>query len=91
MNNDTLRLIRNILLRTVVVIFVFNIFTLLITLSLWDTWLKMTCDMFHTTAEAATPVILSFFTTVKFFTIYVLLAPALALHWTIKSSRSKQA
>lgn len=89
MSIDALTLIRNILLRTVAVIFLLNIVMVLSTLAFWNTWADIVSQWFHMNPEALGPVMLSFFTAVKFFVIYGLLAPALAIHWTVKSSQSE--
>lgn len=92
MTLDSLRLLRNILLRTVVISVVFSYTTLLVTFAFWDTWAGVTSQWLHLTPEALSrPIMLYFFVAVKFFNIFVLLAPALALHWTIKREMARKA
>ncbi len=84
MNIENLRFLRNLLFRTMVVIFCLNVFMYLATMTLWDTWSALVASWFRMPAAGLGPIMLCFFSAVKFFAIYILLAPALALHWSIK-------
>ncbi len=84
MTLDSLRLIRNILLRTVVISFVLYLTMFITTFAFWNTWTRLTSQWFHIPVEALGPLMLNFFAEIKFYNIFVLLAPALALHWTVK-------
>lgn len=87
MNIETLRFYRNLLFRTLVVIFFLNVLMYSATMALWDTWTGLVSAWFHVPAEGLGATMLDFFTAVKFFAIYILLAPALALHWSIKAQQ----
>lgn len=87
MSSESLELIRNILLRTAAIAYGFAILSALATFVLWDTWTSLISQWFHTTPAILGPLILAFFTAVKFYAIFMLLVPALALHWTIKAQR----
>lgn len=89
MNIETLRFYRNLLFRTLVVIFCLNVFMYLATMDFWDTWTGLVSSWFHVPAEELGSTMLNFFCAVKFFAIYVLLAPALALHWSIKAQQKR--
>ncbi len=89
MNLETIRLTRNVLLRTLAVSFVLAVLMASLTLALWDQWSAITCSMYRTTPEAVGAIVLGFFAQIKFFYIFFLLAPALALHWTLKSEEKK--
>ncbi len=91
MNLETIRLARNFLLRALVVTFVLNLLMALATFTLWPTWTGLTSQWFHTPPESLGPLMVNFFTTVKFFALFVLLAPAVALHWTLKAETKKLA
>ena len=92
MTLDSLRLLRNVLLRTVVINFVFSYSSLLVTFAFWDTWTGLLSQWFHIAPESfSRTTMLYFFVAVKFFNIFVLLAPALALHWTIKREAAGKA
>jgi hypothetical protein len=89
MNLELLQLIRNVLLRCAVVCFGFSVIMSLATVALWDFWTGLTAQWFHTSADGLGTPILYFFAAVKFYGIFVLLSPGLALHWTIKSLDKK--
>lgn len=84
MKIETIRQLRNILLRTFAVVLVLNLLMAAATFGLWDTWTTITSQWFHTPTESLGPLMVNFFTSIKFFAIFVLLAPALALHWTVR-------
>lgn len=91
MSPELLRQIRNVLFRTLAVTFALSLLMQLATFSLWDTWTGLTSQWFHTDVEQLGPVVLRFFAGVKFYAIFILLAPALALHWTVKAQERKGA
>ncbi len=91
MNIESIRFARNILLKVLAVVFVLNLLMAMATFVLWDTWTGVTSQWFHTPPETLGPLIFNFFTATKFFAIFVLLAPALALHWTLKAEEKKAA
>lgn len=91
MKNETIRQIRNILLRTFAVTFVLNLLMAAATFGLWDTWTSITGQWFHTSPESLGPQMVNFFTATKFFALFVLLGPALALHWTLRAEERKAA
>ena len=86
---EVLRLIRNILLRTALISYLLTILIAVATVSLWDVWGGLMVKWFHTSPEALGPIIGSYFAQIKFYYIFVLLAPALGLHWTIKAEEKK--
>jgi hypothetical protein len=83
---DTLRLLRNVLLRTFAVGVVFALLTLIVMLAAWPVWTGLAMRWFHTGEAQLGVVALQFFTAIRFYFLFVLLAPALALHWTIRNS-----
>lgn len=91
MKLDTIKLLRNVLLRTFAVTFVFNLLMALATFGMWDTWTSITGHWFHTDPQAMGPLMVNFFTATKFFALFVLLGPALALHWTVRAEERKAA
>lgn len=85
MKIEILRFYRNLLFRTLLMIFCLNVFMFSTTLAMWDTWSAMISSWFRMPVESLGPIMLCFFSAVKFFAIYIILAPALALHWSIKT------
>ena len=84
MDYETLRIIRNILLRTFAI-------GLLIALVLgpetalgWSSWIGIAKNWLHTDADTFTLLVLQFFAAIRFYLVFIVLAPALAIHWTIK-------
>ena len=89
MSTESLKQVRNILLRTLLVSMILAWTLAALTIALWDTWSGMTEQWFHTPADALGPIISNWFALIKFYALFVLLAPALGLHWEIKQ-REKQ-
>ncbi|HYW54615.1 MAG TPA: hypothetical protein VE826_11635 [Dongiaceae bacterium] len=86
---DTLRLVRNVLLRTFAVGVVFALVMLVATLAAWPVWTGLAMSWFHADQAQLSSIVLAFFTAIRFFFLFVLLAPALALHWTLRSERAR--
>ena len=84
MNYETLRLVRNILLRSFVVGFVIALVLGLVTMIGWTTWMGWASEWFHTDSATLMPLVLQFFVQIRFFLLFIVLTPALAIHWTLK-------
>lgn len=89
MNIASLIQIRNVLLRTLLISLILAYILAGLTVALWDTWSGITSQWFRTPVEELGPMISSWFALIKFYMIFVLLAPALGLHWEIKRRRQK--
>lgn len=87
MTLDTLRLVRNILFRCLAVGVAFAFILAAITFGAWNSWIGFATGLFHTTESAITTLVMDFFTAIRFFLVFVILTPALALHWTIKRDK----
>lgn len=87
MDFNSIRMARNILLRTLAVIFCLNLFMFFSTFVFWDTWTSLATSWYHVSPGELGSLMLNFFTTAKFIAIYILLAPAIALHWTLKAEK----
>lgn len=89
-NIELLKMIRNILLRAFVIGLGFAIFYAVPTFLFWKSIIQLTSDQWHIIShESFGLVVVSFFTGIRFFLIFCLLTPALALHWTIRRAISK--
>jgi len=86
---ETLRLFRNVLLRIFAIGVVFALLMLIAMLAAWPVWTGLAMRWFHADAAQLGVVALQFFTEIRFYFVFVLLAPALALHWTIGSERAR--
>lgn len=84
MSCETLRLLRNILLRSFVIGLGLALILVIITLNYWAAWMPLATGWFHTDATILTPIVLKFFVDLRFFLFFVLLTPGLAIHWTLK-------
>lgn len=89
MNLESLRLLRNILLRSVVIGMAFALFFAAVTFGAWDAWIGNVTKWCHTDEAHIGSLILTFFTEIRFLLVFLLLTPALAIHWTIKRELSR--
>jgi len=83
MNHGTLRLLRNILFRIFVLGIVITGLFLWITIAYWPIWVSLASTWFRTTDAVMTPIVIKFFMNVRFLMVYIVLIPALAIHWTL--------
>jgi len=89
MTLDSLRLLRNILLRSAAICYAFLILTALIWLPLSDTWTSLTSSLYHIAPEKVHEIVVIFFSVAKFYAIFLLLVPGLAIHWTLKREKAR--
>ncbi len=90
MNTETLRMARNILLRCFVVgLGLALVFGGILALG-WETWISMAARWFRTSEATLAPVFVNFLVAIRFFLIFVLLTPALALHWSYKAELKRK-
>jgi hypothetical protein len=89
MNYETLRLLRNIFLRSFVVGAAISVSSQIATITFWTAWMNLAVTWFHIDAALFTPVVVWFFTSVKFFLLFILLTPGLALHWTVRCEKKR--
>lgn len=78
---------RNFLFRTLIIAVLFAIFLAVLTFALWDTWAPMTVRIFRVEEKELGELILTFFLNVRLVLVFLILAPALALHWMAKSKK----
>ena len=84
MTLESLCLMRNILLRSAALCYAFILLSALIWLPMSETWTTLTANWYHITPERVHNIVVDFFSVAKFYGIFVLLVPGLALHWTVK-------
>ena len=85
MNQESIILWRNILLRSFVVGVVATLLLLGATIAFWHAAVAWAGFLFHVEEKALARNVLQFFTNVRLIVVYLFLVPALALHWTQKS------
>lgn len=90
MTLDLLRLLRNILLRSVVVGLIIALLLAAVTFGAWDTWTGTATKWFHTDEATLVPLVINFFVDIRFFLLFVLLTPGLAIHWTLTKELSRK-
>jgi hypothetical protein len=89
MKVETLQLLRNILLRTFVVGVLLAVVLALLTYLQWETIMYVLTDKLHmSNREPIETGFVELFVAIRFFLIFCILAPALALHWTVKKMNS---
>jgi hypothetical protein len=88
MSLGSLTLLRNLLLRSAVVCWALALMMSLLTVGLWDCWATTTAGLFHIAPQKLGSLMVNFFALVKFYAVFILLAPGLAIHWTIKRDYS---
>lgn len=85
MNKEILVFIRNFLFKMFIVGVIFAIFLFVMTWSLWDFWSSFIYSKFLVTEKELGALIVNFFIWLRFYLIFLILVPVIALHWTIKS------
>ncbi len=89
MNLDALKQIRNVLLRTALISLILTWLLAALTVGLWDTWAWLVSQWLRTPVAAFGPLMSNWFAAIKFYLIFVLFVPALAMHWEIKKLENK--
>lgn len=87
---ETLRLLRNVLLRWFVIGIVVGLLQLIAMLTAWSFWVSLASAWWHTDEQHLSTVALTYFTVLRFFLVFMLLIPGLAIHWTIRSELSRR-
>ncbi len=90
MNYEILRLIRNILFRSFVVGAIISFVFGLLTMIWWTTWMGMAEQWFHADSATLTQLVVKFFMNVRFFLVFIVLTPALAIHWTLRKELDRK-
>jgi hypothetical protein len=88
---ETLRLLRNVLLRSFAIGVGFALLMLIGLLVAWPLWSGIAINWFHTDQVTLSAAVLGLFIQIRFYLVFVLLTPGLAIHWTVRSelTRSK--
>lgn len=88
MEIQKLILIRDFLFKTFIVGLVFAIFMFVMTVALWDRWTGFIYAKFHIPYEELGKLVFGFFLDLRLYLVFVVLVPAIALHWLIKSQKT---
>lgn len=87
MEKEKLILIRNFLFKTFIVGIVFAAILFVLTMCFWDTAAGFMMAKLTVQRKVFGKAVLDFFSNVRFYLIFIILVPALALHWLIKSTK----
>jgi hypothetical protein len=87
---ETLRLIRNVLLRSFAIGVGFALLMLIGMLVAWPVWSGIAMSWFHTDEATLSSAALRLFIEIRFYLVFVLLTPGLAIHWTIRSELARR-
>ena len=84
MEKQQLLFFRNLLLRAFVVGAVFAVLYFILTISFWDTWVSLLEKMFKLDEKDTARAVIAGFTLIRLILVFLMLVPAIALHWTSK-------
>lgn len=84
MTFETLRLLRNILLRSFVVGVAVLFVAGTVTLAGWDIWMGFAVRLLHLDEHTLATMITNLFSQLRLFLMCCLLIPGLGIHWTLK-------
>ena len=91
MNLEALRILRNVLLRAFAIGAGITLLYAAATLLGWRTWVSLFTERWHVVDAATFGIIaLGGLTLIRFFIIFVLLVPGLAIHWTLVRERRRE-
>lgn len=90
MNLETLRVARNLLSRCFLVGMGLALLIGGVLAAGWDAWMSVASRWLGTSEAVLIPIVLNFLTAIRFFLFFVLLTPALALHWTYKAESKRK-
>ena len=87
MEKEKLTLIRNFLFKTFLVGVLFAILLFVGTTYFWNTWSAMVLDKLHVDQNDLGRLVVNSFLYTRFYLIFVILVPAIGLHWLIKANK----
>ena len=83
--HETVRLIRDILLRTFLISLIIALLIAGVYYGVRSYWESLIVGRLEIIDQRSlNAIVVSFFALIRFYLIFILLAPALALHWTLK-------
>lgn len=84
MDNNTILFVRNFLFRTFLVGLVLAIILFVATVALRSVWLSLATTTFNLEEHEVSELVLGTFLHVRIILLFLILAPAIALHWMSK-------
>jgi len=87
MENEKIVFFRNFLLRTLFIGVLFAILTFVLLVAFRNTWEMWVAKIFGTEEKELGKIVLNFFMNVRLVLVFLILSPAIALHWMVKKVR----
>ena len=84
MEHNTILFVRNFLFRTFLIGLTLAILLFIVTVALRDVWLGLATSTFKLEEQEVSELMLGTFLNVRIVLLFLILAPALALHWLSK-------
>ena len=85
MQKQNLILLRDFLFKMFIVSVIFAILLFIGTTLFWNIWASIIYTKFQVGEKELGELVVKFFINLRFFLIFLILTPAISLHWTIKS------
>jgi magnesium-transporting ATPase (P-type) len=90
MTLETLRITRGILFRCLLIGALLSAVLQVITFGMMDTWNALAANVYHLDKNVVMASAINLFVLIKFFLLFVVLVPALAIHWTLKREQARR-
>ena len=87
MENEKIVFFRNFLFRTLLIGVLFAILTFVLLVAFRNTWEIWVAKYFGTEEKELGKIVLNFFMNVRLVLVFLILSPAIALHWMVKKVR----
>ena len=87
MNKQNLILLKSFLFKTFIVGIMFAVLIFVLTFCFWDKFSYIASSKFQVTQQDLGLVVINFFSILRFYLIFVILVPLIALHWLIESQK----
>ena len=87
MEKQKLILIRDFLFKTFIVSLVFAILLFVMTATFWDRWSSFLYMKFQVPKSTLGELVVDSFLHLRLYLVFVILTPAIAMHWLIKSKK----
>ena len=84
MENEKIVFFRNFLFRTLLIGVFFAILTFVLLVAFRNTWEIWVAKYFGTEEKELGKIVLNFFMNVRLVLVFLILSPAIALHWMVK-------
>ncbi|MBI3308804.1 MAG: hypothetical protein HYZ79_05470 [Candidatus Melainabacteria bacterium] len=89
MEKQNLQLIRDFLFKTFIIGIVFAILLITLTMLFWEQWSSFLYGKFLITDKELGKLFVNSVLHLRFYLLFVILTPAIALHWILKCKNSK--